>query len=65
MPFRVFLFERGNRMQSAFVEHEAVLKAILEHDAEAAYLAMRQHVASSNARVMNYLQARSAQDRKP
>jgi DNA-binding GntR family transcriptional regulator len=65
MPFRVFMFARGHRMQAAYVEHQAVLKAIVEHDADSAYLAMRQHVASSNARVMSFLQARSAADRKP
>jgi DNA-binding GntR family transcriptional regulator len=65
MPFRVFMFERGHRMQTAYVEHEAVLQAIVAHDAGNAYLAMRQHVASSNARVMSFLQARSAEERKP
>jgi DNA-binding GntR family transcriptional regulator len=59
-PFCVFMSERGHRMQSAFVEHQAVLKAILDADAGAAYTAMRQHVAISNARVMNVLQARDA-----
>lgn len=59
MPFRVFMFSRGHRMQAAYVEHQEVVKAILASDGEKAYLAMRQHVASSNVRVMNYLQQRA------
>lgn len=59
IPFRVFMFSRGHRMQAAFVEHEDVVNAILASDGEKAYLAMRQHVANSNVRVMNFLQARA------
>jgi DNA-binding GntR family transcriptional regulator len=61
MPFRVFMFERGHRMQAAYVEHVDVVKAILASDSEKAYLAMRHHVANSNVRVMNFLQARIAE----
>lgn len=64
MPFRVFMFERGHRMAAAHLEHSAVVKAILASDAEGAWLAMRQHVANSNARVMAFLQTQAAQRRQ-
>jgi DNA-binding GntR family transcriptional regulator len=62
MPFRVFMFSRGHRMQAAHAEHQDICSAILASDGEKAYLAMRQHVANSNVRVMTFLQKRSAEN---
>ena len=65
MPFRSFLFSLGNRMPTAFGEHQEILQAILTSDTERAYKAMRNHSGNSNVRLINFLrdreQAKAAQ----
>jgi DNA-binding GntR family transcriptional regulator len=55
-PFRsrVF-FATSNRMRGSLGEHEAVVKAILAHDAEGAMNAMRDHATQSALNVSQYL----------
>ncbi|GAA0521133.1 GntR family transcriptional regulator [Pigmentiphaga sp. GD03639] len=53
-PFRAQgFFVAENRLQHSHVEHEALVKALLEHDGEAAAQAMHSHAANS---AMNVLQ---------
>lgn len=53
-PFRAQgFFVAENRLQHSHVEHEALVKALLEHDGEAAAQAMHSHAADS---AMNVLQ---------
>lgn len=61
LPFRAFVFSLGSRLEPAFQEHRAVLDAILSGDEQQAYLAMRNHVATSNLRVIQFLRAREPQ----
>jgi DNA-binding GntR family transcriptional regulator len=58
-PFRskVF-FHVANRMRSSSQEHDALTKAILRGDADAAAAAMRSHAASSAINVMDYFRKR-------
>ncbi|RZS80286.1 GntR family transcriptional regulator [Pigmentiphaga kullae] len=53
-PFRAQgFFVAENRLQHSHVEYEALVKALLEHDGDAAALAMHSHAANS---AMNVLQ---------
>jgi len=55
-PFRASVFFRNrDRMRSSFNEHDEITNAILSADADRAYQAMRQHVASSSLNVIEYL----------
>jgi DNA-binding GntR family transcriptional regulator len=50
---RVF-FATANRMRGSFGEHDAIVKAILAHDAEGAMTAMRDHATQSALNVIHY-----------
>lgn len=63
LPFRTFVFSLGSRMETASEEHRDVLEAILAGDEARAYTAMRNHVATSNLRILNYLRTREQPDR--
>jgi len=65
LPFRAFVFSLGSRLKTAPGEHREVLDAILAGDEELAYKAMRNHVATSNLRVLSYLRTRDEQERGP
>jgi DNA-binding GntR family transcriptional regulator len=54
-PFRsrVF-FAAANRMRGSFGEHDAIVKAILAHDAEGAMSAMRDHATQAALNVSQY-----------
>jgi DNA-binding GntR family transcriptional regulator len=64
LPFRAFVFSLGSRLETAFGEHREVLDAVLAGNEERAYLAMRNHVATSNLRVISFLRARESDPAK-
>jgi DNA-binding GntR family transcriptional regulator len=51
-PFRSRVFFQRTRLESSIQEHDAILRAILSHDAEQAAVAMRIHTASTAANVI-------------
>lgn len=57
-PFRNAAFRavggQGDRIQSSIAEHESLVAAILDEDAEAAERAMRDHVATSAMRTIEF-----------
>ncbi|MBS0417869.1 MAG: GntR family transcriptional regulator [Proteobacteria bacterium] len=61
LPFRAFVFSLGSRLETAPAEHRDVLDAILAGDEVRAYQAMRNHVATSNLRVITFLRQREQQ----
>jgi DNA-binding GntR family transcriptional regulator len=54
-PFRRAQFRSLGRLAKSFEEHDAVVEAILRGDAEAAALAMRQHIGIVNVAFESYL----------
>jgi len=56
-PFRrAVFFQREDRMQRSTDEHDEVVDAILSGDTEAAFTAMRGHVANSSLNALAYLE---------
>lgn len=59
-PFRrSTFFKLGNRMERSFVEHEAIVAAILAGDEEAAQRAMHSHITNSSVNAIDYLLGQS------
>lgn len=58
MPFRSFAGSATHRMHASDTEHEDLVSAILESDADRAHEAMRNHVAQANLAVMAVLKQR-------
>jgi DNA-binding GntR family transcriptional regulator len=70
-PFRSNLFFQRERIEDSLQEHQVLIKAIMDRDAEAAASAMRRHAARTALNVLSQLSAlsdgsaRSTQTRPP
>ena len=64
-PFRSNLFLQRERIEDSLQEHQVLIKAIMDRDAEAAASAMRRHTARTALNVLSQLSALSDGSARP
>jgi DNA-binding GntR family transcriptional regulator len=64
-PFRSNLFFQRERIEDSLQEHQVLIKAIMNRDAEAAAAAMRRHTARTALNVLSQLSALSEGSARP